>query len=45
MKKCDIVFLVSKYRKERLKGKQIFNRIRDHFEMEDYIKFKRKYLR
>lgn len=43
--KQEIKLLVEKYKKEGLKDKEIFNRIRDIFEMQDYIKFKKKYLR
>ena len=45
MKKNDIRFLVYKYRNEGLKGKEIFNRLKEHFDNEDYIKFAKKYLK
>lgn len=45
MKSCDIKFLLSKYRNEGLKGKQIYSRLKNIFEFESYVKFAKRYLR
>lgn len=41
----ELKILIDKYNQEGLSKKEIYNRLKHIFEMEDYIKFKEKYLK
>ena len=45
LKKSEVSFLIDKYRKEGLQGKQIYNRLKQIYEFDGFIKFKKKYLK
>ena len=40
----EVKVLIDKYKKEGLKSKDIFKRINNIYEFDNYIKFKNKYL-
>ena len=44
LKENELKFLISKYKKEGLKDKQIYNRLHDIFDFQKFITFKKKYL-
>ena len=40
----EIKVLINKYKSENMTRKQIENRLKEHYEIDEYIKFANKYL-